>query len=76
MTERQRILSVLKRQKPDRIPWATRLDIWYTSNKRTNTLPADLEHNDITQMHKALKVGRQAYVPLTTIKLNGVEVIA
>ena len=40
MTERERIISVLKRQKPDRVPWATRLDIWLGSHQRTGDLPA------------------------------------
>jgi len=29
MTNRDRILAVLDRTSPDRIPWIARLDLWY-----------------------------------------------
>ena len=29
MTNRERILAVLGRKSPDRVPWIARLDLWY-----------------------------------------------
>ncbi|MGQ9632220.1 MAG: uroporphyrinogen decarboxylase family protein [bacterium] len=75
MTERDRIMSVLKRRKPDRVPWATRLDIWYGSNIRTRTLPPEYEGLNIMEIHDDLGLGRQSYVPIAQVKLHGVEVV-
>jgi hypothetical protein len=75
MTERERITSVLKRQTPDRIPWATRLDIWFGSHTRMGDLPPEYQDADIMAIHHDLGVGRQSYVRLYTVKLPQVEMI-
>ena len=74
MTERDRIISVLKRRKPDRIPWATRLEIWHSSHTRSRTLPAECRDLDLLEIHDTLKLGRQAYCYVALAKLVGVEV--
>lgn len=72
--ERERIIAVLKGKTPDRIPWATRLDIWYKSHKRGGTLPKDLSELMEMEVYKALNIGRQRYVHLTQTLLKGVEI--
>lgn len=74
MTERERIVSVLKRKKPDRIPWATRLDIWHKSALRTGRLPEAYQNVDVMRIYEDLGIGRQAYCSVTKVKLNGVEI--
>jgi hypothetical protein len=39
---RQRALTVLRGEKPTRLPFITRLEAWYKSHTRTNTLPEHL----------------------------------
>ena len=39
MTHRERILKAIKGEMPDRIPFAPRLDLWYSANQRAGTLP-------------------------------------
>jgi len=73
MTERKRIETVLSGAMPDRLPWATRLEIWYYSHMRTGTLPERFEGKTLNQIHGMLKVGRQAYRMLTPLKMTGVE---
>ena len=75
MTERERIISVLKRQKPDRVPWATRLDIWFGSHERTGDLPEKYQHSGMMAAHDDLGVGRQSYVRIAKMKLHQVEMV-
>lgn len=39
MNERERVLAVLRRQRPDRIPWVARLELWYNARLATGTMP-------------------------------------
>jgi uroporphyrinogen-III decarboxylase len=75
MTERERIISVLKRQKPDRVPWATRLDIWFGSHSRTGDLPVKYQNVDLMRIYDDLNVGRQSYVRIANMKLHQVEMV-
>lgn len=47
MTERERIVRTLQGEPCDKIPWATRLDIWYTAVRRSRTLPAEFTDMDL-----------------------------
>ncbi len=76
MTERERILCVLRRTRPDRPPWATRLDLWLESGVSGGSLPERLRDMPAMEVYRALGVGRQAYVPLTLSWLRGVDMVA
>lgn len=39
MTNKQRILMAMQGEMPDRIPFAPRLDLWFTANRANGTLP-------------------------------------
>ena len=39
MTHRERILRAIRGEMPDRLPFAPRLDLWYTANAQSGTLP-------------------------------------
>jgi corrinoid protein of di/trimethylamine methyltransferase len=39
VTHRERILKAIKGELPDRLPFAPRLDLWYSANQRAGTLP-------------------------------------
>jgi len=48
-THKQRMLSTIRGEMPDRIPYAPRLDLWFAANKNRGTLPASyrsFEHYD------------------------------
>ena len=73
MTERQRIESVLSGAMPDKLPWATRLEIWYNARRRTGTMPGQFREMSLNQVHEYLGVGRQAYSVLTPFRMSGVD---
>ena len=72
---RQRVLSVLKGEKPDRLPFIDRLELWYASHKRHGTIPEDYRDLTLTGIHQAIRMGQQKFVPLHEIRLHGVELI-
>lgn len=73
MNERQRIISTLNGESTDKLPWATRLDIWHTARLRTGTLPEEMAGKELNEIHRFLKVGRQCYAHLISTRLRGVD---
>lgn len=47
MTQKERILAVLKRQEVDKIPFAPRIDLWYNCHKKKGTLPKEYQNCSI-----------------------------
>ncbi len=72
---RQRVLSVLKGEKPDRLPFVDRLELWYASHTLHGTVPEDYRGLSLTDLHRATGLGQQKFVPLHAIKLRGVELV-
>lgn len=75
MTERRRIEAVLRGERPDLTPWATRLDLWLNSRARSASLPPELAGLDTMGVYRALGVGRQSYVDVFKLRLRGVELV-
>lgn len=65
MNNRERILSLLNREAPDRVPWAGDLDYWYHSAERRGTLPAVYTGDGYFQLNRELGSGfyLQGYFP-------------
>lgn len=63
MTERQRILASIRGEKPDRLPWAPRLEFWYRAQLRRGTMPAALRGLSLYEVAERLGVGYYASVP-------------
>ena len=60
MTFRERILAVINGERPDRIPWVPRLEIWYKAHATMGTLPAKYQGWTLPQIMKDLGVGHPA----------------
>jgi uroporphyrinogen-III decarboxylase len=60
MTDRERILAILDRRPPDRIPWIPRLQIWHTARVATSTLPPEHRGRSLREVERALGVGTPA----------------
>ena len=60
MNTRQRILSILNGNPPDRIPWVPRLEIWYAAAKRTGTLPHKWQDMSLREIERSLGLGTPA----------------
>src|SRR5512141_1999697 len=73
---RQRALAVLHNERPPRLPFITRLEAWYKSHARMNTLPERLQGMTLNQVHAAIGVGRLKFSNPFALRLHGVEIRA
>ena len=76
LTHRERMLAVLRGEKPDRIPWAPRLEMWYRARQKAGTLPAKYRGWDIRSIYRDQNLewpakGGSAF----SISVQGVETI-
>lgn len=72
LNERERIVAVLRGERPETVPWATRLDIWARSLRSDEVMQA-YGNLDLPELHRALGVGRQSYLHLAKHRLVAVE---
>ncbi|MCL5270508.1 MAG: hypothetical protein M1457_08160 [bacterium] len=63
MNHRERMLATLRGEGTDMIPWAPRLDLWYSANRRAGTLPAKYRHATLREMIDDLGFAYHAVVP-------------
>ncbi len=73
---RQRLLTVLRGEKPAHLPFITRLETWHKSRIRTNTIPEHLRGLTLDQVHAAVGIGRLKFSAPFAFRLRGVEVKA
>jgi len=53
MTHRERILKAIRGAMPDRLPFAPRLDLWYSANEQAGTLPVRHKNRTFDQIARA-----------------------
>ena len=53
MTHRERILKAIRGEMPDRLPFAPRLDLWYTANVQSGTLPEKYRNSTFDEIARA-----------------------
>ena len=61
MNERERALAVLRRQRPDRVPWLARLEMWHKARLATGTLPERFQGMSLWDIDRELGVGIRAW---------------
>ncbi len=75
MTTRDRILAVLDRKSPDRIPWVARLDLWYHARIVEGNLPTRFQGMNLVEVGRALRTGNPARDGrVFTARYEGLEV--
>ena len=75
MTNRERILAVLDRKSPDRIPWIARLDLWYHARMAEGNIPPRLRGMSVVEVGRALRTGNPARDgKVFTVRYEGLEV--
>ena len=57
------ILDTIEGRKTGHIPFVPRLDLWYASNKRNNTLPEKYKCASLMEITRDLGVGYHSVVP-------------
>jgi hypothetical protein len=75
MTMHDRVTAVLQGEKPDRLPFIDRIEIWYRSKCQDGTLPQKFKGMSLNEIHQAVGIGRQKFSPPYAFKLHDVEVI-
>jgi hypothetical protein len=67
MTNRERVLTLLNRMTPDRVPWFGDLDYWYSAANRKGTLAPQYQGDGYFQLNRDLGVGfyLQGFFPFT-----------
>lgn len=75
-SQRQRLLATLNGQTPDRFAFVTRLETWYKSHTRSNTLPPRFQDMTLQEVHQAVGVGQLKFMTPYALKLRRVEVLA
>ncbi|MBN1809466.1 MAG: hypothetical protein JW909_10400 [Planctomycetes bacterium] len=63
MTHRERILAACRGEKPDRIPWVPRMDLWYNAHARSGDLPEQFARCSLREIARELGVGYHTVVP-------------
>ncbi len=66
MTERERLLTVLRGGTPDRTPWYGDLSWWYAAHRCRGTLPESLDspEEEYLALHRSSGVGIYLYAPM------------
>jgi hypothetical protein len=63
VNDRERILTAIRGEAPDRLAWVPRLEFWYRGRRRLNMLPAELRGLDLMEIADRLGTGQYAVVP-------------
>jgi hypothetical protein len=63
MTYKERIISTIKGESTDELPFIPRLDLWYKANKFCNTLPKRYKNATLREITDDLGIGYHAVVP-------------
>ncbi len=76
MTERERVLAIIKGEKPDLVPWYADLDYWMAYLNSANLMPEKYKGDGIYQLSRDLGAGfyLQGYFPFREV-YDGVQVI-
>lgn len=76
MNNRERLLAILNRQAPDRIPWIPRLLLWYQDRVLNHTLPKEFEGLSLREIERKLRIGTPARDgKVFAQRYEGVEVV-
>ncbi len=63
VTHRQRILTALRGEPVDRLPWVPRLDLWYNAHRYCGTLPPAWREASLLDITRELGIGFHAVIP-------------
>jgi hypothetical protein len=75
MSIHERVEAVLRGEKPDRLPFIDRLEVWHRALTRAGELPEQYRDMPLTEIHRRVGMGQEVYMVPYALKMRGVEVI-
>ena len=63
VNHRENMLRAISGRATERLPWVSRLDLWYRANKLAGTLPEAHRDSTLIELVDALDIGYHAIVP-------------
>ncbi len=75
MNERERFVSVLQGEMPDRIPWVARLELWYEYHSLNNSLPDKYRGWSMWDIQRDIGMGILARCDYFRRRFNNVEIV-
>lgn len=76
MSIHDRVIAVMKGEKPDRLPFVDRLELWHKGLSYTGALPVEFKDLPLTEIHRRVGMGRQRMMSPHSLCLRGVEIIS
>ena len=70
-----RISAVLQGNKPDRLPFIDRMELWYAGKLHQNAMPERFQSMSLNEVHHTVGMGRQKFTAPYAFKLHAVEVV-
>ena len=75
MSKRERLLAVMHGEKPDRIPFIDRMNLWHGSRLYNKTMPERYHGMSLREIHKDVGLGQVIFDSPYGYRLHGVEMI-
>lgn len=73
LSMKERVLAILNDQKPDRLPFIDRIEMWYLGMQKKKTMPLEYQDMSLDDVHKTVGIGQQKFSIPYALKLCGVE---
>jgi hypothetical protein len=72
-TMKERVLAVMAGERPDRLPFIDRIEIWYKGMQARGTMPQAYAGMSLNEVHAAVGIGREKFSIPYALKLRGVD---
>jgi len=59
MTAKERVTAVLKGERPDRLPFVDRIELWHRRHENSDTMPQPYRGMSLNEIHREIGMGRQ-----------------
>jgi hypothetical protein len=76
MTIHDIVVATLKGEKPDRLPFIDRIEMWVKTHTSSGTLPEEFRGMSLREVHEAVGIGQEKFINAFSFRLRGVEVIS
>ncbi len=75
MTIREGVLTTMRGETPDRLPFVDRMNLWYHSKHYTNEVPERYQGMSLSELHTDVGMGELEFETPYGHRLRGVEMV-